>query len=166
MKLFLLMVSLISSINSAVCNFSERVELGGKSYKEEGVFYFERGVGMRWEYLRPERKIFWMKKGKIFEFYPEDNIFREYESDENFWNIMEDPYNWKSMTDSIEESDGKIIVILKNGDRVRVEVKRGTIREVIFGETSIKFSKCRYNTKIPSPLFKISGTLSSSNRKK
>ena len=166
MKAFLLLVSIISSMNSAVCDFVEKSKLGGEVYTEKGIFYFEKGKGLRWDYHSPERKTFWLLGEKIIEIYPEENLIREYKSPRSFWKIIEDPSELYQIAEKIVEKKGEIFVKIKGGEEVVIHIREHRIQRVDFEDTSFEFQKCRYNIKQPSSLWKVPATFVYGSRKK
>ncbi|GEM_PF-2899507 len=164
MLTLLLIINLLLSVNSAVCRFKETVEVEGEKLQEEGYFYFSRGQGIRWDYTGEERKTFLFVGGFVWEYYPQENFIRKYRPELNFWLIMENPRRWQEVAEEIREKKGKIFVKLKGGEEVKIEVRKGKIRRISFGDTSFEFLSCRYNTKLPSSLFQP--TFFQRNRKK
>ena len=166
MKAFLLLVSIISSMNTAVCRFKETTVLGGDIYQETGMFYFQRERGLRWDYEEPEKKTFWLKGDRVFEFYPDENRFREYRTRENFWKILQDPSLLKEITEEIVKKNDEIFVKMKGGEEVVLEIKNRRIRKISFEDTTIEFIRCNYGARISPSIWDIPETFSQQGRKK
>lgn len=166
MKAFVLLVSIISSMHTAVCRFTETTALGGDIYRETGVFYFQQDKGLRWDYEKPERKTFWLKGDKVFEYYPGENRFREYRTRENFWKILQNPSLLKDIAEEIVKKNDKIFVKMKGGEKVILVVKKGRIKKISFEDTTMEFFKCDFKARISPLIWDIPATFSIEGRKK
>ncbi len=153
MLVFLLILNILHSTHSAVCDFREKVKVQGEVLEEKGIFYFKRGEGIRWDYRGRGRKIFLMARGKMWEYYPAQNFLRTYKVKENFWALFQNPDMLEELSAEVKEKKGKIFVKLKEGGSILIEVRNGVIKKVSFEDTTFEFSSCRYNIPLPSSLF-------------
>ncbi len=154
MLVFLLILNILYSTRSAVCQFTERVKVQGDILKEHGYFYFKRGEGIRWDYTSGEKRIFVLTGGKLWEYHPRERFYRNYEVRKSFWEVLQDPAKWKELVKEVEGKNGKFIVKTKEGEEILMEIKRNRIKRISFEDTSFEFTHCRYNIPLPSSLFK------------
>ena len=154
-----LLQSKIATIQSLKVDFIQMVFTAQAHTAEKGVFYYKKGVGFRWDYYYPERKIFWMKKDRVVEYFVDDKLARMYSVEENFWILLEDPTQLLKRCEKVEEAEVRkgyfLFVETREGRKIKIFLRRDLLPEeiVIDSESKFLFGRWQVNIKLEDSLF-------------
>lgn len=160
--LFIVLITLINLLDQKLvfyktlqADFLQMTVTAQGTYTEKGTFLYKKGKGFRWNYKEPEKKVFWLLKERVVEYYVEDKQARIYKIEDNFWKLFEAPRQLVRYAKKMEEKQTEkhfILELITKEDR-RVIIyfnKKNLLPEEIIVDSDNKF--LFFNWKIDLPL--------------
>ncbi len=154
-----LLQSKMATIHTLKVDFIQMVFTAQGQSAEKGVFYYKKGKGFRWDYYYPEKKTFWMKDGKVVEYFVEDKIARIYSVEENFWILLENPTRLLERCKKLEEAKVRkgylLFVETDEGRKIKIFLRQDLLPEEVLvdSESKFLFGRWEVNVKLEDSLF-------------
>lgn len=166
--LFIIFLTLVSLLEQKVvlyktlqADFLQMTVTTQGTYTEKGTFFYKKGVGFRWDYIDPEKKVFWLLKERVVEYYVEDKQARIYRVEENFWKVFEVPRQLVRHAKRIQEEETPKHWVLKmtTKDERKVIIyfnKKTLLPEeiVVDSDNKFLFFNWKINPSLDSALFR------------
>ncbi len=159
LSLLTLLQSKMATIHTLKVDFIQMVFTAQGQSAEKGVFYYKKGKGFRWDYYYPEKKTFWMKEGKVVEYFVEDKIARIYAVEENFWLLLEHPAKLLERCKKVEEAKVRkgylLFVETEDGRKIKIFLRKDLLPEEVLvdSESKFLFGRWEVNVELKDSLF-------------